>query len=516
MWKTKNFHPSNGAPPRVPPPTFCNSLGDLKQRKATPEKWIKYLDLAGDPTIGVGETLNFGDIHFKSLVMLDLGCCYSGEIFGLESLTVLENLDLSSNNLTAVAGLSHLHRLKTLNLRHNNLTGAALDLSGLYSLWHLNMSNNPIGVLPAGLKSSTKLTHLSMVNCNMTDVHSIGIIKSLRSINLKNNDLENLPSLRNLASLVTFTACNNQLESIDFGQTIFHRLRELNLSGNMLTTLPKISAPNISVVHLYGNNIRIVKIPGTSGKKTAYTAGLGWPKLGTLDLTSNQLSSVRLGMPLSVLYLNNNALPVFPIIEDPSCLISLTLKGNVLTRVPDMSSFVAMERLDLANNLIAAVENVSRCPLIELDLTSHAIDYDDLVGLAHGLAETQIKILHLTTIAPGPVPAALGCIKTLEALYITDNGDVPVTLGGLKCMSWGISQYSHLEKEWLQTYYPLPYNSRAVEIIACFGKPCQQAVMTVLICMQHMYQQGAMPYVCIDLILIIFNYWQAKDWALTI
>lgn len=521
MWKNVKFHPSNrgfGSTVRIPD-TFVNTIGDLKQKAGDAKILIKYLDLSRDPTIFVSETLNFSDARFVGLVMLDLSYCHIGEIFGLKSLIVLENLDLSFNGLSAADGLSHLHRLKTLNLRNNNLTGASLDLSGLYSLWNLIISNNPIGVLPAGLVSATKLTYLSMINCNLTDVSSMGEIKSLRVVNLKKNDLTALPSLRKLASLVRFTACDNLIERIDFGQTVFSMLQELVITNNKLTDLPRISAPNLVDVTLSNNNITTVNLLGPSRAKNAYNAGLGWPSLSFLDLSSNKLTSIRLvgTKQLARLVLNHNALTVFPIIEGTSRLSSLALKGNLIKHVPDLSSFGAIEYLTVSDNLVASVGNISRCShLLELDITSNQIDYDGLVRLAYDLAETPINALHMATIEPGPVPAALGCIKTLTELNVTDNGNLPTTLGGLQSNTSKFASYMLMETQWLNTFFPRFYTPKSMEVIACFGKPCRQTIFMIILCLQRFYRLGTVPYMYPDLTGLIFSHWQAKDWALEI
>jgi hypothetical protein len=81
-------------------------------------------------------------------------------VSGLNHLTRLEVLDLSSNHITDISGLASISSLHTLNLAHNSLASLP-DLSALRALRVLDLSNNALASLddclavlsPLGLRS---------------------------------------------------------------------------------------------------------------------------------------------------------------------------------------------------------------------------------------------------------------------------------------------------------------------------------------------------------------------------
>lgn len=514
MWKNFLWHPSNGAMSAVPR-TAVLSLDELRRRKKpdSEDHWIQYLDLSKDPTIGVGETLNFSDPKFIRLQFLDLRNCGLGEIHGLQSLVSLSSLNLDANNLTTVPGLSHLHRLKTLSLRFNQLTGEVLDLHGLYWLWHLNLSHNPIGVLPASLQSSTQLTHLVMNNCQLTDGSVIEGITSLQVINVNSNLLTRL-NLKKLKDLKRIEACSNQLTSVDFGKTMFTHLKYLIFFNNQITELPRVSAPNLLEVNFARNRITMVHAIGPKTRdtpKSPYHVGLGWPNLQSLFLDENQLTAIRFGYfkKLSEVSLNGNALSVFPKFAAPEVLNKLSVSRNLITQVSDLVKFSGLGFLNISYNMITCIENIADCSsLDELGMSGNPLDYSGMVKLAYGLSKTKIGALHISHM---PVPFALGCVKTLRLLEFTpDEVDVPVTLGGLDISP--VSGYVDIKHHWSNIFFPYLYTPQNLEIIACFGKPCRQTIFMILLCLQQLARLGR-PYVYSDITSMIFSYWQAKDFS---
>lgn len=472
--------------------------------------WIQYLDLPNDPTICVSETLNFSDPKFLRLQFLDLRNCGLGEIHGLQYLVSLSSLNLDANNLTTVPGLSHLHRLKTLSLRNNQLTGEVLDLHGLYWLWHLNLSHNPIGVLPVSLQSSTQLTHLVLNNCQLTDVSAIEGITSLQVIKVNNNLLEGRLNLNKLVKLKRIEACNNQLTRVDFGKTLFNWLEYLIFFNNQITELPRVSAPNLLEANFIQNRITHASIgPKTRGTpKSPYHVGLEWPNLIRLNLNENQLTGIRFGYfkRLGDVSLDDNVLSVFPKFAAPETLNTLSVSGNLINQVPELTNFSGLEHLNMSNNLVPYIRGIAGCSkLVELVMSGNPLDYPGMVQLAYGLSETPIESLEIYNM---PVPFALGSVKTLRRLEFTPD-NVPFTLGGLDINP--VFGHVDIKHHWSNTFFPYPNLPRNLEIIACFGKPCRQTIFMLLLCLQHMNQQEEMPYVCVELTCMIFSYWRAKD-----
>jgi len=515
MWNNIPWHRSNGGHPSngvKPPRTAVLDLNELLQRMKPDSEapWIQYLDLSKNPAICIRKALeNFSDPKFLRLEYLDLRNCGLDEIHGLQFLVSLSSLNLDANNLTTVPGLSHLHRLKTLSLRCNELTGEVLDLHGLYWLWHLNLSHNPIGVLPVSLQSSTQLTHLNLDYCQLTDFSAIEGITSLQVIKVNNNLLTHL-NLKKLVHLKRIEACNNQLTSVDFGKTLFNWLEYLIFYNNQITELPRVSAPKLLEVNFIKNQIKMVHDigPKTRGTpKSPYHVGLEWPKLMNLLLDENQLTTIRLGYfkQLGEVSLDGNALSVFPKFAAPETLNKLSLSRNLIPKVPELDKFTGLEYLSISDNLVTDIGNIAGCSkLVELVISGNPLDYSGMVQFAYGLSETPIEALEINNM---PIPFALGSVKTLRRLEFTP-GDVPVTLGGLDINP--VFGHVDIKHHWSNTFFPYPNVPRNLEIIACFGKPCRQTIFMLLLCLQRLAQLGG-PYVYSDLTNMIFSYWQAKD-----
>lgn len=138
----------------------------------------------------------------------------------LETLTNLQELDLSQNNLPRVPdALYSLSNLRRLNLSDNQIT----ELSTAIELWTrletLNVSRNKLSAIPAAL-------------CK---------IFTLRRLYLNDNELdfEGIPSgIGKLSSLQVFSAANNHLEMIPEGLCRCGSLKQLILTSNRLITVP--------------------------------------------------------------------------------------------------------------------------------------------------------------------------------------------------------------------------------------------------------------------------------------
>jgi len=104
---------------------------------------------------------------------------------GLENLTQLKELHLSSNELTSVKGLEKLTQLEGLYLNANHLT----DAKGLEKLTQLK-TLYLIGNQLTSVKELEKLTQLTWLNLNgnkLTDVKGLENLDQLKDLDLYNN-----------------------------------------------------------------------------------------------------------------------------------------------------------------------------------------------------------------------------------------------------------------------------------------------------------------------------------------
>ncbi|KAK7400992.1 hypothetical protein VNO78_12301 [Psophocarpus tetragonolobus] len=139
---------------------------------------------------------------------------------GIQNLTFLENLDLSSIPLSSSMPhwLYGLRQLKFLNLQSTSLCGTiSNDIGNLSSLLELDLSSNNLeGMIPSSLGNLTSLVTLDF-RLNQLEGKiptSLGNLNSLVSLDLSQNQLEEkIPtSLGNLNSLVSLHLSQNQLE----------------------------------------------------------------------------------------------------------------------------------------------------------------------------------------------------------------------------------------------------------------------------------------------------------------
>ncbi|MCJ1422689.1 leucine rich repeat [Sticta canariensis] len=104
------------------------------------------------------------------------------EIHGLQHLTELVELNLSSNSVCSLQGLSSLTSLTSLNLASNRL-GTLDGISALVSLERLNVAHNFISSLDglATLQGCT-LSYLDCRNNQISSVHSLTSLAGLTSL----------------------------------------------------------------------------------------------------------------------------------------------------------------------------------------------------------------------------------------------------------------------------------------------------------------------------------------------
>ncbi|XP_035825487.1 protein flightless-1 homolog isoform X3 [Aplysia californica] len=171
---------------------------------------------------------------------------------GLDTLTNLQDVDLSYNNLTRVPeALYKLSSLKRLNLSDNEISELSLMIDVWTKLETLNLSRNKLTALPTSLHKLVSLKKLYL-NGNQLDFEGIP------------------PNIGKLHELEVFSASKNSLEMIPEGLGRCGKLKKLILNDNKLITLPDILhlLPELSTLDVR-NNPDLVMPPKPQEAKSA-------------------------------------------------------------------------------------------------------------------------------------------------------------------------------------------------------------------------------------------------------
>ena len=289
----------------------------------------------------------------------------------LGSLSNLESLDLSSNELTGIPGeLGSLSNLETLYLSFNELAGTIpAELGSLSNLETLYLGFNELaGPIPGELGNLSNLKSLDLSSNRLTGPipGELGSLSNLESLDLSSNELTGIPG---------------ELGSLSNLETLYLSFNEL--AGTIPAELGSLS--NLETLYL-GFNELAGPIPGELGNLS---------NLKSLDLSSNRLTG-----------------PIPGELGSLSNLESLDLSSNELTGIPgELGSLSNLETLYLSFNELAGT--------IPAEL-----------GSLSNLETLYLGNNRLT----GTIPAELGSLSNLESLNLSSNrltGPIPASLGGL-------------------------------------------------------------------------------------
>eukprot|EP01105_Mastigella_eilhardi_P024241 TRINITY_DN629_c0_g1_i2.p1 TRINITY_DN629_c0_g1~~TRINITY_DN629_c0_g1_i2.p1 ORF type:complete len:1773 (+),score=466.32 TRINITY_DN629_c0_g1_i2:27-5345(+) len=239
----------------------------------------------------------------------------------------VESIDLSNSRLREVpsASLDKYAALTALSLSHNELASAA-------------------GVARCG----ARLRALDLSHNKLADLHAeLFTLRELQVLKVAHNQLGSLPAVSALTALKELHANNNAITSVPSTWLFCHNLTVLNLSVNLLKTLPSELCSLPALSKLFVNNNSLTALPTEIGNLSS---------LVLLNVAENELSTVpptigRLSQ-LTKLYLDNNNLVDVPNeMGSLAALRELNLRSNQLTFLPStMGNLVNMQLCDLGEN----------------------------------------------------------------------------------------------------------------------------------------------------------------------
>jgi hypothetical protein len=155
------------------------------------------------------------------------------------SLTKLQRLDVSSNQLTSLNGLA-IPSLTTLKAHHNRIARLVVASDFLRSLKSLDVSFNPVKSI-GNISGCAHLTALIISNARLTALgDALTAVPRLNTLVVSNNELTSLKGVEHLRLLTALSASHNRLDNDVFAAISgAEELRKLRLNSNAgITQLP--------------------------------------------------------------------------------------------------------------------------------------------------------------------------------------------------------------------------------------------------------------------------------------
>jgi subtilisin family serine protease/Leucine-rich repeat (LRR) protein len=312
----------------------------------------------------------------------------SGDISGIGSLSNIQNLNLSNNELQGIipSEIGNLTTLISLNLGGNQFSGSIPDSIGnLINLTDMNLADNQlIDSIPDSIGNLTALNNLVLSSNKLSGPipDSITLLPSLFDLDISSNQLSgSIPiNIGNMTSLININLSRNQLSgaipdsitnltylgslwlsdnqfSGDFPNNIDNLiyLGGLALGGSPLNLPASIgNLPSLSYLSL--KDMQLTEVPDWVQNATGLT---------TLDLSGNELTTLPASLSslsnLQYLYLNDNQFtqipPVLAVMGGQLNTLYLE-RNNITGTLPTWlngTNFPTLATLDLRSNLVESV-----------------------------------------------------------------------------------------------------------------------------------------------------------------
>jgi len=190
-----------------------------------------------------------------SLTSLTLASCGldSTEINALGSLTQLQSIDLTDNNITSISVLSNLPALKFAFLRKNGIEDIS-PLSSLSGLLVLDAAENRISDISS---LPTSLEALYLTKNTVSDLSGIHTLEKLMTLDLSHNLVTDAKNIGKLSALETLTLASNNISNFEFLAEL-ESLTSLDVSSTSFVSTRAIAS--LPLVSLVANNTGIITV----------------------------------------------------------------------------------------------------------------------------------------------------------------------------------------------------------------------------------------------------------------
>ncbi|MDY8138021.1 M4 family metallopeptidase [Aquimarina sp. 2201CG5-10] len=333
------------------------------------------LDLSNNislKNLDVSESLGLDTLDLSNnplMVILDASECDLSGI-SLESLILLENLNLSSNKLTNL-DLSTLTALEIVNLKSNELVDLNLKNGNSANITFFDVTFNddlncmtvddPItfettwdATIDAWTTVSTYCNYTSIPDANFeAALEALGyddisgdnqvpkaLIREVTSLDVRSESITNLSGIEDFTALTELILLNNDLTTIDISNNVllthletgYNSLSSLDVSANTALEYLDFTNNNLSALNLQ-NNAALIYLEGSNNS------------LLTIDLSQSLL--------LEAIYVEENLLNSI-VIGDNINLSELSIADNQVTEL-DLSANTALADVDLSSNSLTSL-----------------------------------------------------------------------------------------------------------------------------------------------------------------
>lgn len=259
-----------------------------------------------------------------------------------------------------------------------------------------------------------KLNGLGLKQLPDNFLAKIAVCRGLTSLNLQDNELEELPpQIGDLSELLELRVDKNRLKELPSTLAQLRKLQRLYAQDNQLPHLPSNLGNLVQLQELHLAKNRLGSLPGSLGSLS---------NLRQLNLQSNQLTTI----PTSLGRLTK--------------LVNLNLGNNHLSTLPEsLQRLTALQQMNLQSNQFTELPNFwANFPLlVQLNAKGNQIRI-----LPPSLGNLpQLDMLYLADNRLETIPAELGQLAALTKLYLQNNRltQLPDELGKLR----------HLRELWL-------------------------------------------------------------------
>ena len=288
---------------------------------------------------------------------LDLSSCQISDLSGIESLTGLTTLDLSKNSISDVSKLSTLTNLTTLNL-----------------------SNNSIGNIES-LDSLTALVNLNINSNKLSNITPVSRLTQLQTLDVSNNAISTATAVKSLSNLTSLNVSQNSSLG-NISDVLMHQLRVLNVAGTAITNIEGITICS-NLVELNLNNDKITNLSPLFEKEEVddedvlILRGLQKLDVGYTTKSGLTFSNLKGITELRELYAQGNGLTSVSGIAELDNLEYVNLDDNDLSNINYFRTtttqggqtvtkdLISATQISLANNEIEDISVLSYLPDIE-------------------------------------------------------------------------------------------------------------------------------------------------------